>query len=52
MGWGILYRMVVDVMASVLRLPRVGQNVCVDAIVREWLYQTLGEEAAHNRLGD
>ena len=29
MGWGILYRMVADVMASVLRLPRVGQGGCV-----------------------
>ena len=27
-------------------------NVCVDAVVREWLHQTLGEEAAHNGLGD
>ncbi len=27
-------------------------TVCVDAIVREWLHQMLGEEAAHNELGD
>jgi hypothetical protein len=27
-------------------------NVCVDAVVREWLHQTLGEEAAHNGLGN
>ncbi len=27
-------------------------NVCVDAVVREWLHQTLGEEAAHDVLGD
>ncbi len=27
-------------------------NVCVDAVVREWLHQVLGEEAAHNGLGD
>jgi hypothetical protein len=27
-------------------------NVCVDAIVREWLHQTLGEEAARNGLGE
>jgi hypothetical protein len=27
-------------------------NVCVDAIVREWLHQMLGEEAAHDGLGD
>ncbi len=27
-------------------------NVCVDAIVREWLHQTLGEEAALNGLGE
>jgi hypothetical protein len=27
-------------------------NVCVDAVVREWLHQMLGEEAASNELGD
>ncbi len=27
-------------------------NVCVNAIVREWLHQTLGEEAAHDGLED
>lgn len=27
-------------------------NVCVDAVVREWLHQTLGEEAARNGLRD
>jgi len=27
-------------------------NVCVDAVVREWLHQTLGEEAARDGLGD
>jgi hypothetical protein len=27
-------------------------NVCVDAVVREWLHQTLGEEATHDGLGD
>ena len=27
-------------------------NVCVDAVVREWLCLTLSDEAAHNRLGD
>ena len=27
-------------------------NVCVDAVVREWLYQTLGEEAACDGIGD
>jgi hypothetical protein len=27
-------------------------NVCVDALVREWLHQTLGKEAACNGLGD
>jgi hypothetical protein len=27
-------------------------NVCVDAVVREWLHQTLGEEATHYGLGD
>ncbi len=27
-------------------------NVCVDAVVREWRHQTLGEEAAHNGLED
>jgi hypothetical protein len=27
-------------------------NVCVDAVVREWLHQMLGEEAAHDGLGD
>jgi hypothetical protein len=27
-------------------------NVCVDAVVREWLHQMLGEEATHNGLGD
>jgi hypothetical protein len=27
-------------------------NVCVDAVVREWLHQTLDEEAAHDGLGD
>ncbi len=27
-------------------------NVCVDAIVREWLHQMLGEEAARDGLGD
>jgi hypothetical protein len=26
--------------------------VCVDAVVREWLHQTLGEEATHDGLGD
>jgi hypothetical protein len=25
-------------------------NVCVDAVAMEWLYQTLGEKAAHDRL--
>jgi hypothetical protein len=27
-------------------------NVCVNAVVREWLHQTLGEEAARDGLGD
>jgi hypothetical protein len=27
-------------------------NVCVNAVVREWLHQMLGEEAAHNGLGE
>jgi hypothetical protein len=27
-------------------------NVCVDAMVREWLHQTLGEEVARDGLGD
>ena len=27
-------------------------NVCADAVVREWLSQMLGEEAAHDGLGD
>jgi hypothetical protein len=27
-------------------------NVCVDAVIREWLHQTLGEEAVHDGLGD
>jgi hypothetical protein len=27
-------------------------NVCVDAMVREWLHQMLGEEAARDGLGD
>ena len=27
-------------------------NVCVNAMVREWLHQTLGEEAACDGLGD
>ncbi len=27
-------------------------NVCVDAVVREWLHQTLGEEVAHDGIGD
>ncbi len=27
-------------------------NVCVDAIVREWLYQTLGDDAAREGIGD
>ena len=27
-------------------------NVCVDAVVREWLHQTLGEEVTRNGLGD
>ena len=35
MGWGILYRMVADVMASVLRLPRVGHYMGVVVEVEE-----------------
>jgi hypothetical protein len=27
-------------------------NVCVDAVVREWLYQTLDEDIARERIGD
>ncbi len=27
-------------------------NVCINAIVREWLHQMLGEEAAHDGLED
>ena len=27
-------------------------NVCVNAVVREWLHQTLGEEAARDGIGD
>jgi hypothetical protein len=27
-------------------------NVCIDSVVRAWLHQMLGEEAAHNGLGD
>jgi len=27
-------------------------NVCVDAVIREWLHQTLGEAAARDGLGD
>ncbi len=27
-------------------------NVCVDAVVREWLHQTLGEEAARDGIRD
>ena len=27
-------------------------NVCVNAIVREWLHQMLGEKAARDGLGD
>jgi hypothetical protein len=27
-------------------------NVCVDAVVREWLHQTLGEEVARDGIGD
>ena len=27
-------------------------NVCVDAVVREWLHQTLGEKVARDGLGD
>ncbi len=27
-------------------------NVCVDAVVREWLHQTLGDDAARERIGD
>jgi hypothetical protein len=27
-------------------------NVCVDAVVREWLYQTLDEDIARDRIGD
>jgi hypothetical protein len=27
-------------------------NVCVDAIVREWLYQTLDEDIARDGIGD
>jgi hypothetical protein len=27
-------------------------NVCVNALVREWLHQMLGEEAARNGLGE
>ena len=26
--------------------------MCVDAVVREWLHQTLGEEVAHDGIGD
>ncbi len=27
-------------------------NVCVDAVIREWLHRTLGEDAAHNGIVD
>jgi hypothetical protein len=27
-------------------------NVCVDAVVREWLHQTLGDDAARQGIGD
>jgi hypothetical protein len=27
-------------------------NVCVDTVVREWLYQTLDEDIARDRIGD
>ncbi len=27
-------------------------NVCVDAVVREWLHQTLGDDAAREGIGD
>jgi hypothetical protein len=27
-------------------------NVCVDAVVREWLYQTLDEDIAQDRIGN
>ncbi len=27
-------------------------NVCADAVIREWLHQTLGDEAARNEPGD
>jgi hypothetical protein len=26
-------------------------NVCVDAVVRKWLHQTLDEDAAQDRVG-
>ncbi len=27
-------------------------NVCVDAVIREWLHRTLGEDAARDGIGD
>jgi hypothetical protein len=27
-------------------------NMCVDAVVREWLHQTLGDDAARQEIGD
>jgi hypothetical protein len=27
-------------------------NVCVDAVVREWLHQMLGDHAARKGIGD
>ena len=27
-------------------------NVCVEAVIREWLHRTLGEDAARDGIGD